>query len=152
MRKRTVVGRIYGMEYSWKDHKDRNRHKNRIKRSGQARLVHVIDRNHNIPTTWRWARGDHLCKAVGLNIIGLYRAVGVSKGPLRGGSKGVINFPWIFRQCEVYSLEETSGVHWIVSCSWEKILHFKLGTQCFWKEEIFFWRFVSRSDTPTFRK
>ena len=38
MRKRRVVGRIYGMKYSWKGHKDRNRHKNRIKRSGQARL------------------------------------------------------------------------------------------------------------------
>ena len=29
---------IYGRKYSWKDHKDRNRHKNRIQRSGQARL------------------------------------------------------------------------------------------------------------------
>ena len=27
------------MKYSWKGHKDRNRHKDRIKRSGQARLV-----------------------------------------------------------------------------------------------------------------
>ena len=27
------------------------------------------------------------------------------------GSKGVINFPWMFRQCGVQSLEETSGVH-----------------------------------------
>ena len=30
MRKRRVVGRIYGMKYSLKGHKDRNRHKNRI--------------------------------------------------------------------------------------------------------------------------
>ena len=37
---------------------DRNRHKNRIKRSGQARLVYVIDIKRNILTTWRWARGD----------------------------------------------------------------------------------------------
>ena len=29
------------MKYSWKGHKDGNRHKNRIKRSGQAGLVHV---------------------------------------------------------------------------------------------------------------
>ena len=29
------------MKYSWKGRKDRNRHKNRIKRSGQARLVYV---------------------------------------------------------------------------------------------------------------
>ena len=28
-----------------------NRHKNRIKRSGQANLVYVIDINRNIPTT-----------------------------------------------------------------------------------------------------
>ena len=28
VRKRRVVGRIYGMKYSWKGHKDRNRHKN----------------------------------------------------------------------------------------------------------------------------
>ena len=43
MRKQSDVGRIYGMKYSWKGHKDRNRHKNRIKRSGQARLVYVKD-------------------------------------------------------------------------------------------------------------
>ena len=34
MRKRRVVGRIYRMSYSWKGHEDRNRRKNRIKRSG----------------------------------------------------------------------------------------------------------------------
>ena len=45
VRKRRVVGRIYGMKYSWKGHKERNRHKNRIKRSGQARLVYVFDIN-----------------------------------------------------------------------------------------------------------
>ena len=48
------------MKYSWKGHKDRNRHKIRIffKKSGQDRLVYVWDINHNIPTTRRWARGD----------------------------------------------------------------------------------------------
>ena len=34
-------------------------YKNRIKRCGQARLVYVTDINRNIPTTWRWARGDY---------------------------------------------------------------------------------------------
>ena len=34
-----VVGRTYGIKYIWKGHKDRNKHKNRIKRSWQARLV-----------------------------------------------------------------------------------------------------------------
>ena len=29
------------MKYSWKGHKDRNRHKNRIKRSGHAWLAYV---------------------------------------------------------------------------------------------------------------
>ena len=76
MRKRRVVWRICGMKYSWKGHNDRNRHKNRIKRSGQARLVYagttscenralnqttgrfMSDINCNIPTTWRWAHGD----------------------------------------------------------------------------------------------
>ena len=58
MRKRRVVGKIYGMKYSRKGHKDRNRHKNRIKRSGQARLLYVKNINRNIPTTWRWARED----------------------------------------------------------------------------------------------
>ena len=42
MRKRRVVGRTYRMKYSWKGHKDRNRHKNRIKRSEQVPLVYVI--------------------------------------------------------------------------------------------------------------
>ena len=59
MRRRRVVGRIYGKKYSWKGHQERNRHKNRIKRSGQARLVYVKNKNRNIPTTWRWARGDY---------------------------------------------------------------------------------------------
>ena len=58
MRKRRVVRRIYGMKYSWMGHKERNRHKNRINSDGQARLDYVFDINHNIPTTWRWARGD----------------------------------------------------------------------------------------------
>ena len=57
MRKRRVVGSVYGMKYSWKGHKDRNWHKNGIKRNGQARLV-CQGINHNIPTTWRRARGD----------------------------------------------------------------------------------------------
>ena len=38
------------MKNSWKGHKDISRHKNRIKRSGQARLVHVKNINRNIPT------------------------------------------------------------------------------------------------------
>ena len=37
--------------------KTENRHKNRIKRSGQAWLVYVTDINRNIPSTWRWAPG-----------------------------------------------------------------------------------------------
>ena len=41
VRKRRAVRRIYGMKYSWTGHKDRNRHKNRIKSSGQAWLVYV---------------------------------------------------------------------------------------------------------------
>ena len=58
MRKRRVAGRIYGTKYSWKGYKDRNRQKNRINRNGQAMMVHVKNRNRNIPTTWRWSRGD----------------------------------------------------------------------------------------------
>ena len=38
---RRVVGRTYWMKYSSKGHKDRNRHKKRMKRSGQAQLVSV---------------------------------------------------------------------------------------------------------------
>ena len=38
-----MVGRIYGMKHSGKGHEDRNRHKNRIKRSGQARLAYVYE-------------------------------------------------------------------------------------------------------------
>ena len=64
MRKRRVVGRIYRMIYSWKGHKDKNRHKNRIKRSGQAWLVYVKSINRNISTTWRWTRGDWWNKIV----------------------------------------------------------------------------------------
>ena len=38
MRKRRVVGRIYEMKYSWKGHKDRNRHKNRVKKEWASLL------------------------------------------------------------------------------------------------------------------
>ena len=58
MKKRRVVGKIHGMKRSWKGHKDRNRHKNKIKRSWQALLLYVKDINCNIPTTWKWARED----------------------------------------------------------------------------------------------
>ena len=57
MKKRRVVGRIYGVKYSRKGHKDRNRHENSVKGRGQARLVYVKNVNRNIQTTWRWARG-----------------------------------------------------------------------------------------------
>ena len=58
VRKRKVVGRIYGMKYCWKGHENINGHKSRIKRSGQARLVCVKDINRNIPTTSRCALRD----------------------------------------------------------------------------------------------
>ena len=38
------------IELQLKGHKDRNRHKNRLKRSGQARLVYVTDINRNTPS------------------------------------------------------------------------------------------------------
>ena len=54
-----VVGRIHGMKYSWKGHKTEiDTRTEYIKRSGQARLIYEFDINCNIPTTWRWARGD----------------------------------------------------------------------------------------------
>ena len=58
MRKWRVVGRFYGMKCSWKGHIDRNRHKNGIKRIGQAQLAYVKHINRNISTTWGQARGD----------------------------------------------------------------------------------------------
>ena len=45
VRKQRIVGRVYGIKYSLKGHKDKNRHKNRTKRCGQARLVYVKDIN-----------------------------------------------------------------------------------------------------------
>ena len=53
-----LSGEYNGIKYSRKGLKDRKRHTNRTKRSGQARLVRVFDRNRNIPTTWRWAHED----------------------------------------------------------------------------------------------
>ena len=40
-------------EMQFRGPEDRNRHKSRIKRSEQVRLVHVEDINRNIPTTLR---------------------------------------------------------------------------------------------------
>ena len=49
VRKRRVVGRIYGMKYSWKGHKDRNRHKNRIKKESDVKhrynIYNRLERN-----------------------------------------------------------------------------------------------------------
>ena len=44
--------RIYEMKYSWTGHKNTNRHKSRIKRSGQTRLVYVVDVNRNAQTQY----------------------------------------------------------------------------------------------------
>ena len=77
-----VVRRIYGMKYSWKGHKDKNRHKNIIKRSGQAQLVYVFDINRNIPTTWPRSGElrtqklkSHLLRTQSLNVLPLKSAV-----------------------------------------------------------------------------
>ena len=63
MRKWRVVGKIYGIKYSLKGHKDRNRHthtkqtkkegkkRKKNKMSGQAQLVYVKNIDRNIPTT-----------------------------------------------------------------------------------------------------
>ena len=73
--KRRVIERIYGMKYSWKGHKDRKRHKSRIRRSGQERLVYVQNINRNIPTTWRWARGDFRLKRSNDNLYAVLRTL-----------------------------------------------------------------------------
>ena len=49
VRKQIIVAKIYGMKYSRKSYKDRNRHKNRIKMGWQAQLVYVKNINCNIP-------------------------------------------------------------------------------------------------------
>ena len=45
MRKRRVVGKIYGMKYCWKVHKDRNRYKNRTKKKEWASSVGFCQRH-----------------------------------------------------------------------------------------------------------
>ena len=63
MRKHKLFGRIYGMKCSWKGHKNKNRHKNRIKRSVRVQMVDVFYINHNILATWGLAHGDKAFKA-----------------------------------------------------------------------------------------
>ena len=65
MRKR--VGRIYGLKYSWQGHKERNRHKHGIKRSGRARLVYVKAQPQHLlhpMAVWRWNWKREAIKAV----------------------------------------------------------------------------------------
>ena len=54
---------------------DRNKTKNRMKRSRPAWLIYVKNMNLNIPSTWKWARGDgeggYLQAACGLQPSGL---------------------------------------------------------------------------------
>ena len=94
MRKRKVVGRTDGMKYRWKGHTDRNRHKNRTKRSGQARLVYAKNINRNIPTTCRWARGDSLCR----------EARAVKRSPLESGLTGSESGFACFACCQEFHL------------------------------------------------
>ena len=100
MRKRRVVRRIYGMKYSWKGHNDRNRQKNRIKRSGQAQLVYAKNISHNIPTTWREACGDlfHRKKVLWCLFILIFIAC-----PLESPSS--VLFSWSF-PCVLQALTE----------------------------------------------
>ena len=77
VRKLRVVGRIYEMKYSWKGHKDRNRHKNRIKRSGQARLVYSVSSRYKQRAALRntrptWQRLDSPVRGSHCNYITLY--------------------------------------------------------------------------------
>ena len=56
---RSCQENLWKLEWnSWKGHRDRNRHKNRIKRSEQARVVHIKDINCSIPARRRWGHGD----------------------------------------------------------------------------------------------
>ena len=50
VRKRRVVGRIYGMKYSSRGHRDRNRHKKRIKKEWASSVGLCKNINRNIPT------------------------------------------------------------------------------------------------------
>ena len=64
MRKRGGIWRICGMKYSWKGHKDRNRHKNRMKRSGQAGMIYVKRQHpHHVKVSPRrlWNHYPTLC-------------------------------------------------------------------------------------------
>ena len=43
-----------------------------LKRGGQARLIYFKDIDHNIPTTWRWARGDTPRRWVAISNLYMY--------------------------------------------------------------------------------
>ena len=58
------------MKYSWKGHKDKNRHKNRIERSGQARLVYVKDINREVELAWTHIRAKRSSLEVHINDSG----------------------------------------------------------------------------------
>ena len=122
MRKRWVVGRIYGMKYSWKGHKDRNRHKTRIKnkkykKSEQARLVYVKDINCcNIPTTWRWARrvprrkrGRKRTSTVKRQKQTTYLCVNLSALPLPSGSATLRYKTWAVQSFNLKSVTRATS-------------------------------------------
>ena len=52
------------MKYSWKGHKDRNKHKNRRRKKGVGKLGWFMSGiNRNISTTWRWTYGEDCCSS-----------------------------------------------------------------------------------------
>ena len=119
VRKRRVVRRIYGVKYSWKGHTDRNRHKNRTKRSGQARLVYVKDTNHNVPAAWGRARGEG---GLGTELLPKFSyAISSTAVPLTFASKStpasfilwltVLKAPTSWLACSLMRLTHPPGWH-----------------------------------------
>ena len=86
------------MKYSSRGHRDRNRHKKRIKkRSGQAQLVYVEDINRNVPTTRRGALGDNNKKNVLSNRLCVLILSAVAKMERKHGtdlSPGIMLSSW----------------------------------------------------------
>ena len=68
------------MKYSWKGHKDRNRHKDRIKRSGQARLV---------ANCWNQLRCGHKASSTDWFLMVIAQSVNRRESPMRMKHKSV---------------------------------------------------------------
>ena len=123
MGKRRVVGRIYGMKYCGKGHKDRNRHKNRIKRVGMLGWCMSEHPHHEKVCPWgslskEYTTAPSPVKSIINKLNYLQVSIVWSKSHTDTLALALTNIPRRVSQYQIHSLEclasSTQSVVWAI--------------------------------------